>query len=150
MKDHDDPPLIEAVRTMLRITRHLQKACDREGISLQQYTTLTWIAHHRITRPYSLAELNVVSRPAVAALIVGLEKKGLLKRKTVKQDGRGIHLLCTKKAYRLLENLEDTMVATLVEVLGDSVDIIAQLGTIKELDEALDKQTERDIQRNSA
>ena len=147
--DATDEALIDSVRILLRIMRHLQKVCDQNGISISQYTTLDWIANHEVTRPYTIAELNSVSRPAVAALIAGLEKKGLLTRKTVEKDGRGIHLVCTKKSLRLLQGLEQDLTKRLVEIFGESADVIAQLAKVDALVEALDAEVELDIKRSS-
>ncbi|NOX49423.1 MAG: MarR family transcriptional regulator [Gammaproteobacteria bacterium] len=138
--------LMEAVSILLRISRLLQRVCEREGFSIQQYRTLTWIDHHEVTRPFTLAEQAAVSRPAVAALISGLEKKKLVKRATVAKDGRGVHLKSTCKTKKVIKRLELAMVECLKDVFGDSVNIIALLGANHHFEDSLDDRLNRDIE----
>tara|TARA_B110000503_G_C7167401_1_gene422581 strand:+ start:5143 stop:5598 length:456 start_codon:yes stop_codon:yes gene_type:complete len=142
--------LMETVRTLLRITRLLQRVCEKNGFSLQQYRTLTWIDHHEVTRPYTLAEQAAVSRPAVAALISGLEKKKLIKREPVAKDGRGVHLKSTRRTKKAIRDLEWAMVECLQDVFGESTDVIALLGKTENLEQALDDRLQRDIEAGRA
>ncbi len=141
-----DKQLMEAVRTLLRITRILQRVCEDKGFSLQQYRTLTWIDHHEVTRPYTLAEQAAVSRPAVAALIAGLEKKKLIKRESVVKDGRGVHLKSTRKTKKVIRELEVAMVESLKEVFGESVDALSILGSSHNFEDLLDRRLSKDIE----
>ncbi|MBE9539745.1 MAG: MarR family transcriptional regulator [Proteobacteria bacterium] len=145
--EESDKQLMEAVRTLLRITRILQRVCDEKGFSLQQYRMLTWIDHNEVTRPYTLAEQAAVSRPAVAALIAGLEKKKLIRRESVAKDGRGVHLKSTRKTKKVIRELELAMVASLKALFGDSVDAISVLGSSHQFEELLDKQLLKDIEK---
>ena len=146
--EESDKQLMEAVRTLLRITRILQRVCDEKGFSLQQYRMLTWIDHNEVTRPYTLAEQAAVSRPAVAALIAGLEKKKLIRRESVAKDGRGVHLKSTRKTKKVIRELELAMVASLKALFGDSVDAISVLGSSHQFEELLDKQLLKDIEKD--
>ena len=141
-----DLDLIEAARILLRITRHLQRVCESKGYSLPQYRTLLWIQQHEVTRPYTLAEQAAVSRPAVAALIAGLEKKKLIRRETVAKDGRGVHLKSTRTTRKVIRDLELAMVDCLKDIFGESADLIAAIGSSHSLEQALDDRLARDIE----
>ncbi len=144
MKD-SEKRLIRGVRNVLRITRILQQVCEQNDFTLPQYRALSWIKHQSMTRPHLVAEQAAVSRPAVASVLSGLEKRGLVKRESVAEDGRGVYVSPTEKTNETLDTLEWAMINRLNEVFGESAEIIAMFSSSQLIEDALDAQVNKEI-----
>jgi DNA-binding MarR family transcriptional regulator len=79
------------VRTLARLARVAELACQSTGISLPQYRLLVAVSDAS-QRASELAERVGVSRPTLTSLVDGLERHQLLVRKRVPTDRRGVRL----------------------------------------------------------
>ena len=96
---------IDGVRSLVRLSRVAQWECERTGITLPQYRALLNVSLGT-RRASELADFAAVSRPAVTALVNGLVELGLLRRKAVPADGRGVPLVATAKGRRAVGRAE--------------------------------------------
>ena len=136
--------LLGAIRTVIRLSRIAQQVCEQAGITLPQYRAMNKIAHLR-RRAHEIATATAVSRPAVTALMAGLENAGLMKRAVVDADKRGFYFVATAKGRKVLAEVERNLVHRFAEILGDSADELRSLSTTGAIEEALDKQNEREF-----
>ena len=135
---------IDGVRSLVRLSRVAQWECERTGITLPQYRALLNVSLGT-RRASELADFAAVSRPAVTALVNGLVELGLLRRKAVPADGRGVHLVATAKGRRAVARAESAMVTRLTGILGDRPETRAMLRELSGLEGALDEDLVRDV-----
>lgn len=107
--------LTTAVRMLARLTRVVEQACQAVGLSLPQYRLLLFVAR-RPQRAGEVATKAAVSRPALTGLVDGLEKKGLLSRKAVAGDRRGISLELTEEGILALARAEEYLTGQLAQL----------------------------------
>ncbi|MFK4731459.1 MarR family transcriptional regulator [Agromyces mediolanus] len=140
----DDPAaLLDSVRTVIRLARIAQQACEEAGLNLAQYRALN-SARDAGRRAYELAQATAVTRPAVTSLTNGMVKAGLIARESSKTDGRGVVFVVTEYGSERLREAEALLLARFREVLGDAVGALEALDTIP-LELALDEQVDRDF-----
>jgi DNA-binding MarR family transcriptional regulator len=140
-------PLIDGIRILVRLSRVVQSECEQTGLTLPQYRALLTVSHSS-RRASELADFAAVSRPAVTALVNGLVNQGLLLRKPVPGDGRGVHLVATAKGRRAVKRAESRMAERLEEIVGEHARILELLPV---LESGLDEDLVRDvIGRNAA
>ena len=94
-----------AVRAVAILSRHFERQCLEIGLSLPQYRLLLFVRRGP-QRAAELAAQAAVRRPTLTALVDGLEKEGLLVRRAVEGDRRGIRLELTPKGSEMLERAE--------------------------------------------
>jgi DNA-binding MarR family transcriptional regulator len=126
------------IRLLARLARVAEQACQETGISLPQYRLLVSLAGESL-RAGELAARVGVSRPTLTSLMDGLERNGLLERKPVPSDRRGVRLEPTTGGLLALERAE----RALGERLGRLVDrqLAARLAdAIAEVGDALDRE----------
>lgn len=75
------------------------------GITSQQYTTLAALQDTVSLEQFELCELLSLDRSTMAALLVRLEEKDLVRRSTSTQDRRRKHVSLTPRGRRLLAAL---------------------------------------------
>lgn len=93
------------VRTLARLARVAEQACQSTGISLPQYRLLVAVSGSS-QRASALAERVGVSRPTLTSLVDGLERNQLLVRKRVATDRRGIRLEPTEAGLEAVTRAE--------------------------------------------
>lgn len=86
------------------------------GLSLPQYRLLLF-ARGGPHRAADLATQASVRRPTLTALVDGLEKEGLLVRRAVDGDRRGICLELTDAGHAALERIERHLEQQMTELL---------------------------------
>ncbi len=126
-----------AVRAVAILSRHFERQCLEIGLSLPQYRLLLFVRRGP-QRAAELAAQAAVRRPTLTALVDGLEKEGLLVRRAVEGDRRGIRLELTPKGLEMLERAEAHLCDLLDRMLkhGESERV---LGGLEELLVVLDR-----------
>jgi len=81
--------LLDATRTLSRLASTVAALLQESGVTLNQYRILIHIMDAPL-RAGDLAEMFGTSRPTLTAIIRGLERRGLVERKPVPDDGRGV------------------------------------------------------------
>ena len=97
--------LSTSVRTLARLARVAEQACQSTGISLPQFRLLVAVSDSS-PRASELAERVGVSRPTLTSLVDGLERNNLLIRKRVATDRRGIQLEPTEDGLAAVTRAE--------------------------------------------
>lgn len=111
--------LYRSVRAVAILSRHFERRCLEIGLSLPQYRLMLFVRRGP-QRAAELAARAAVRRPTLTALVDGLEKEGLLARKAVEGDRRGIRLELTEKGYEVLDQTEKELGALIDRVIeGD-------------------------------
>ena len=141
--DADDAELVDAIRTVIRLARIAQQACEEVGLTLPQYRALNSAVRGR-RRSFELAQYSAVSRPAMSALTTGLERLGHFERRTAEADGRGVYFKLTKQGRATLDAAERLLAERFDEVLGDALPSLRALDT-EAIEAALDRQADRDF-----
>jgi DNA-binding MarR family transcriptional regulator len=129
------------VRTIVFLAREFERACQESGISLPQFRLLLFLRDGP-RRAGELAARVAIKRPTLTALVSGLERDGRLRRNSVAQDGRGIHIQLTDKGLDDLERAEATL-ARLVEALSSKGEQESILDALDQLAQVLDQEIEQ-------
>ncbi|MEV4893189.1 MarR family winged helix-turn-helix transcriptional regulator [Nonomuraea sp. NPDC050540] len=138
-----DADLLAAVRTIVRLARIAQQACEEGGLTMPQYRALTSAAAGR-QRAYELARYTAVSRPAISALTNGMVRSGLIERGGLASDGRGVVFDVTRHGHEVLDTVNRLLVERFQEVLGDAREVLKVLNS-EALEEALERQADKDF-----
>lgn len=116
---HSNPvDLTAGVRLFARLARIAEQSCQATGISLPQYRLLASVADGPC-RASALAEQVGVSRPTLTSLVDGLEQAGLLRRRPVPTDRRGIELEATAAGLEAVVRADSALSDRLVELVGE-------------------------------
>jgi DNA-binding MarR family transcriptional regulator len=100
---------VDAVRTLARLTRLIERACGDTGLTLPQYRLLL-LASRAPHRAGELASRAAVTRPALTELVDGLERQGYLRRGSVEGDKRGVRLELTEAGATVLAETDRSLV----------------------------------------
>jgi len=111
--------LAGAVRAIVVTSRHFERESLEAGLSLPQYRLLLFVRRGP-QRAAELAAQAAVRRPTLTALVDGLEKEGLLVRRAVEGDRRGIRLELTAKGLETVDRAERRLGRLLQEMIGDA------------------------------
>ena len=104
----ETPDFTAGIRILARLARVAEQACQATGISLPQYRLLVSVSGQP-QRASELAARVGVSRPTLTSLVDGLEQAGLLRRRPVATDRRGIQLVQTQKGVDAVSRAEDSL-----------------------------------------
>lgn len=116
--DREASRLSGAVRAVTVMSRHFERESLAAGLSLPQYRLLLFVRRGP-QRAAELAAQAAVRRPTLTALVDGLEKEGLLLRRAVEGDRRGIRLEVTPKGLETLDRAEQRLGRLLQDMIGD-------------------------------
>ncbi len=136
--------LIGGIRILVRMARVAEWECERSGITLPQYRALIAVAEAP-RRASELAEMAVVGRPAVTALVSGLERAGLLSRRPVPGDRRGVHLEITSRGTLALERAEARLVTRFEALLADRAHLRPLVSDLSSIDLDFASEYEREL-----
>jgi DNA-binding MarR family transcriptional regulator len=128
------PTAIEAVRSLARIARILERASGELGLA--HYRVLSAIAagEERASRVAARFELG---RPTISAAVDSLRRTGLIERAAVATDQRAFALRLTPQGWKVLERVEAEMVRVVDDLCrrvsstgstDDPVGVFAALG----------------------
>jgi DNA-binding MarR family transcriptional regulator len=137
----DDTPVFHTANRLHSAAIHLLRwvrTADREtGLSPERLSILSILSFAGPKNVGEIAELEMVSAPAVSRILNGLEGDGLVARKRVKGDRRYVRVIATAKGRRLMESARarrlDRM-ATKLETLSDK-----ELGALRKATEILER-----------
>jgi len=130
------PDAAEAVRTLARLARVLERRCGEE-LSLAHFRVLAAVAggDERASR---VAERLRLGKPAVSAAVDALVAKGMLQRHEVVGDQRAIRLQVTEAGSRTLERAEAAMTDALEGLAARTGDRDRAIAALVGLGAALD------------
>ena len=109
--------LVQGLHVLTRIALTFGPICLEEGLTVSQYRYLFLIAEEPL-RAGALAAAFEVSKPMVAQSIGALEPMGLVIRKPVPGDRRGVEIHITRKGRALLARVERALLQLLHELAG--------------------------------
>jgi DNA-binding MarR family transcriptional regulator len=118
-----DPTLLYLVGRADRVVRRaLNEVLAEHGLSLNQYTTLSVLAHLGGLSNAQLARRSLVSPQSMNEVLLGLEERGLVRRRAHPDHGRILQGRVTAKGLKVLaacevevDAVEERMVAGLDE-----------------------------------
>lgn len=143
LRSSKKPVFSAGIRILARLSRVAERVCLESGISLPQYRLLLTLADRQM-RAGELAERVGVSRPTLTSLIDGLERQGMLRRRPVPGDRRGIRLEPTELGQVALERAERALSDRMLGLLDlDTARQMEQL--VSRLSGALDREVERSV-----
>lgn len=129
----------QAWRSFLNGSQRLSAELDKEirekhGIGLPEYEILVRLSEHenRSMRMALLAAATTMSRSRLTHSVARMEKRGLLERFAIAEDGRGVDCAMTEAGWRLLREAAPDHVAGVREHLVDLLEPeeMATLGRI--------------------
>ncbi|UVI37124.1 MarR family winged helix-turn-helix transcriptional regulator [Brevibacterium spongiae] len=107
---------------------------EKHGIGLPEYEILVRLSEHedRTMRMALLAADTTMSRSRLTHSVARMEKRGLLERSTIPEDGRGVNCVMTEAGWQLLSTAAPDHVAGVRDHLVDLLDPeeMATLGRI--------------------
>jgi DNA-binding MarR family transcriptional regulator len=127
---------VEAVRTVVRLSRTFERACGE--LHLAHYRVLAAVAEGE-RRASHVAERLALGKPAISASVDALCRRGLLIRKPSESDQRVLTLALTPAGERLLAQTEKAMLERLDAVLEHVADPRAAVAALAQLGGALDE-----------
>jgi DNA-binding MarR family transcriptional regulator len=106
---------VDAVRTLVRVTRLLERASGE--LSLPHYRVLAAVAEGD-ERASRVAARLALGKPTISASVDALCRRGLLTRSDVAHDQRAVTLRLTPAGASVLADAEAAMAARLDDVLA--------------------------------
>ncbi len=140
----DVNPVVQAARVVARVARIVEQECLSEGFGLSQYRILLFAAREP-QRAGDLASRAALTRPAVTAAVNGLVARGLLERRDVAGDRRGIRLAVTRAGRAALARTEIRLATRLARLIGSSDELGRVLTGLPAVERALDREVEQEI-----
>jgi DNA-binding MarR family transcriptional regulator len=107
-----------AVRALVLLIGRFEALSRALPISLSRYRRLLHLLHGP-KRASELADRAEITRPALSALIASLDREGLIKRRAVESDKRGVRLELTRKGADSLARAEAVFGSVFEGLLDD-------------------------------
>ncbi len=101
-------PVVGIARTLAMLSRTLDEGCMAAGLTLAQYRALLFVAL-RPWRAAALAGEMGVRRPTLSGIIDSLDRAGLVERRSVADDRRGVSISLTPTGSAVLRAVESDM-----------------------------------------
>jgi DNA-binding MarR family transcriptional regulator len=95
--------LLDSIPPLVRLIRSELKMAAPQDLTVPQFRVLAQI-HHGINTVSEIAEMHVVSQPAMTKMVGTLVRRGFIHKKVNQKNTRQIHLSLTTKG-QLLHNL---------------------------------------------
>lgn len=97
---------------------------EKHGIGLPEYEILVRLSEHddRTMRMALLATDTTMSRSRLTHSVARMEKRGLLERSAIPEDGRGVNCVMTEAGWQLLQAAAPDHVAGVRSHLVDLLD----------------------------
>lgn len=108
--------LLRATRIFVAVAADLH-ASEEDGLSLQQYRALAFLASQEGQRPADLARSLGVTPSTTTALCDRLAQKRLISRRRGGRDRRSIHLVVSAKGHMQLEKIAVARAELLEQIL---------------------------------
>jgi len=114
------------------------RMADREtGVSPERLSVLSILAYAGPKTVGEIAELELVSPPAISRILNGMEKNGFVARERMEQDRRFVRVVATPKGRRLVDGARGrrlVRMASRLEALGED-----ELTTLQAATEILER-----------
>jgi DNA-binding MarR family transcriptional regulator len=138
-----DPPnfeeqLVKSARVLAWITKSLERACARSGVSLAKYRVLV-VVERCALRSAEVASLARVGAPTLTALAESLVKAGLVERVPSRSDRRGVRIRITPAGLEAVRRTE----AALAGELRKLTDVFGEKDAVVSVAAAHDRTEER-------
>ncbi len=130
--------LLDATRTLSRLASTVAALLQESGVTLNQYRMLIHIMDAPL-RASELAEMFGTSRPTLTAIIRGLERRGLVERRPVPDDGRGVTVHLTPLGRKAI-TAGDERLQQFVTALTVGIGLPQFESVMSELEGPLDRQ----------
>lgn len=133
-----------AAHTVARLSRLVERALDKTGLTLPQYRVLGFLALGPEAAA-RLAERLTVTRPTLTGVVDGLVLQGLVARTRDDVDRRRVHHALTQEGHAALAGADEVVgerLAGLLEPLPPARRAAATAG-LRALEEALDIDRDR-------
>jgi DNA-binding MarR family transcriptional regulator len=97
---------------------------EKHGIGLPEYEILVRLSEHenRTMRMALLATDTTMSRSRLTHSVARMEKRGLLERSAIPEDGRGVNCVMTEAGWQLLQSAAPDHVSGVRSHLVDLLD----------------------------
>ena len=97
---------------------------EKHGIGLPEYEILVRLSEHenRTMRMALLATDTTMSRSRLTHSVARMEKRGLLERSAIPEDGRGVNCVMTEAGWQLLQSAAHDHVSGVRSHLVDLLD----------------------------
>ena len=97
---------------------------EKHGIGLPEYEILVRLSEHenRTMRMALLATDTTMSRSRLTHSVARIEKRGLLERSAIPEDGRGVNCVMTEAGWQLLQSAAPDHVSGVRSHLVDLLD----------------------------
>jgi DNA-binding MarR family transcriptional regulator len=125
-----------AARLLSRLASTVQASCQEFGLTLTQYRVLVWLME-RPMRAAELSEFLGVTRPAVTALLRGLEGQQLIHKKPAIDDRRALQVSVTRNGLRRIREI-DGRLTRLVDSLVSADELARTTALLPLLDQRID------------
>jgi MarR family transcriptional regulator for hemolysin len=112
-------PVVGIARSLAMLSRTLDESCVAAGLTLAQYRALLFVAL-RPWRAAALAGELGVRRPTLSGIIDSLDRAGLVERRSVEDDRRGVSISLTPNGSTVLRSVEADMRARLERAIDPS------------------------------
>jgi DNA-binding MarR family transcriptional regulator len=123
-------PLLDRARLVGRIATVTIKLCEEQGLTIAQYRSMLYLVDSPM-RASELADLLAVTRPTLSAIMRGLDRRGLIVRRAVPSDGRGVELSLTRQGHAALQAVDHELVRFVTALGGQNgSDLAAALDTL--------------------
>lgn len=136
---HIDVTSVEAVRTLARAARLIEKASGDLGLA--HYRVLSAIAAGE-DRASRVAKRFELGRPTISAAVDALTRAGLIERAVVETDQRAFELRLTQQGRATLDAVEAEMVHLFDDLLGHLASPRSAIETLAAVGDALDARAE--------
>jgi DNA-binding MarR family transcriptional regulator len=127
---------VEAVRTVVRLSRLFERACGE--LNLAHYRVLAAVAEGE-RRASNVAERLALGKPTISASVDALCRRGLLTREDVAHDQRATTLRLTDAGATALQAAEAAMTQRLGQVLAHTTRGAETGAALRRLGEGLDR-----------
>lgn len=105
-------------RSLARLARLIEQTTAGSGLTLAQFRVLVLVGDAP-QRASHLADKVEVQRATLSSIVAGLERSGLIERRAVVSDGRGVQLQLTDAGRSTLASAEEALGARLSRALAE-------------------------------
>ena len=152
--DLDDTPIFRTANRLHSAAIHLLRwvrMADREtGLSPERLSVLSILAFTGPRTVGEIAEMELVSAPAISRILNGLEGEGLVARGRVQGDRRYVRVVATPKAKRLVDGARSRRLERMAARLGGlSRKELQAIRAATEILERLESERSEDVERGT-
>jgi DNA-binding MarR family transcriptional regulator len=119
--------LVKSARVLAWITKSLERACARSGVSLAKYRVLV-VVERCALRSAEVASLSRVGAPTLTALAESLVRAGLVERVRSRSDRRGVRLRITAAGVEAVRRTDAALASELrrlTDIFGEKDAVVS-------------------------